>query len=130
MNELNETSTSDRARSTSRRRWFGVAGVIAVALTVVACDISTLGRHDEPVVLTGGDLGALVGVAPNRIVAECLDGPDGVTLRMIVDGVSVNTVVDTDDPIASGATGFRVDSGAADAEAAFDDYVVSAPAAP
>jgi hypothetical protein len=70
------------------------------------------------------------GRGPNRIVAECIDGPEGVTLRLIVNGISVNTVVDAVEPIASGATGFRVDSGGSDAEAAFDDYVLSTPSSP
>ena len=66
------------------------------------------------------------GSGTNRIAAECVDGPQGVTLRMFVNEVAVNTVVDPNDPFLSGAVGFRVESVDANTEAAFDDLVVSA----
>ena len=67
------------------------------------------------------------GAEPNTIAAECVDGPEGVTLRMFVNGIAVNTVIDTEAPIRIGATGFRAESQDTDMEVAFDDFVVSAP---
>jgi len=66
------------------------------------------------------------GQGRNRIAGECVDGPQGVTLRMLVNDVAVNTVVDPNAPFVSGAVGFRVESQDADTEAVFDDLVVSA----
>ncbi len=68
------------------------------------------------------------GNALNRIAIECVDGPEGVTLRLSVNDIAVNTVVDSDQPLRAGATGFRAESRRADMEVAFDDFVVSAPA--
>jgi hypothetical protein len=45
------------------------------------------------------------GTEPNTIAAECVDGPQGVTLRMFVNGIAVNTVIDSEQPIRIGATG-------------------------
>ncbi len=70
----------------------------------------------------------VTGQAPNRIAIECVGGPEGVTLRMFVNGISVNTVVDSDQPFESGAVGFRVESVRGPMEAAFDDVLVTAPA--
>jgi hypothetical protein len=67
------------------------------------------------------------GTEPNTIAAECVDGPGGVTLRMFVNGIAVNTVIDSEQPIRIGATGFRAESQNTDMEVAFDDFVVSAP---
>jgi len=69
-----------------------------------------------------------LGKASNTVTAECVDGPQGVTLRMFVNDVAVNTAIDSKSPIPSGATGFRVESENLDMEAAFDDFVVSRPA--
>jgi subtilisin-like proprotein convertase family protein len=69
------------------------------------------------------------GEAPNRIAIECVDGPDGVNLRMFVNGIAIDTAVDTEEPITSGAAGFTVESRRrvnGPAEAVFDDYVVTA----
>ena len=67
------------------------------------------------------------GQATNLVTAECEGGARGspVTLRMFVNGVAVNTLIDEDRPIASGAGGFLVESGDTDTEVAFDDYVVT-----
>ena len=65
------------------------------------------------------------GEAPNRIAGECVGGSEGVRLRMFVNGVPVDTVVDGVDPILSGAIGVRAESRAEPMEAAFDDYVVT-----
>ncbi len=67
------------------------------------------------------------GAEPNTIAAECVDGPQGVTLRMFVNGIAVNTVIDSERPIRIGATGFRAESQDTDMEVAFDDFVVTAP---
>ena len=67
------------------------------------------------------------GAQPNTIAAECVDGPQGVTLRMFVNGIAVNTVIDSERPIRTGATGFRAESEDVDMEVAFDDFVVTAP---
>lgn len=72
----------------------------------------------SPAVIEGG---------PNRIVAECVDGPEGVTLRMFVNGIAVNTVIDSDEPLGPGGTGFRVESKQVDVEVAFDEYLVTTP---
>jgi hypothetical protein len=77
---------------------------------------------------TGFSPAVLTGLQPNRIAAECVDGPEGVSLRMFVNGVSVNTVIDTEDPLGPGAVGLRAESRNLDMSAAFDDFVVSAPA--
>ena len=68
------------------------------------------------------------GRAPNRIAAECLESQNGVTLRLIVNGVAVNTVEDRVDPLGPGSTGLRTESRNDPMSAAFDDYVVSVPA--
>jgi hypothetical protein len=65
------------------------------------------------------------GRAPNRIAIECTDSPEGVTLRMFVNGIAVNTLLDTEDTISTGAAGFVVESGQARADAAFDDFLVA-----
>lgn len=66
--------------------------------------------------------------APNRIAIECVDGPQGVNLRMFVNGIAMEPAVDTEDPIESGAAGFRVESRkSGPMEAAFDDYLVTPP---
>jgi len=65
------------------------------------------------------------GRAPNRIAIECADSPEGVTLRMFVNGIAVNTLLDTEDTISTGAAGFVVESGQARADAAFDDFLVA-----
>jgi subtilisin-like proprotein convertase family protein len=65
------------------------------------------------------------GEAPNRIAGECVGGSEGVRLRMFVNGVPVDTVVDAVDPILAGAIGVRAESRAEPIEAAFDDYVVT-----
>jgi hypothetical protein len=91
-----------------------------------------IGRNGEqgPLNLDVGFSPAVAtGRAPNRIAAECVDGPDGVTLRLFVNGVAVNTVVDLGDPIPAGGAGFRAESRRGDMSVAFDDFVVSAPAA-
>jgi len=77
---------------------------------------------------TGFSPAIVGGAGPNRIAAECVDGREGVTLRMTVNGVAVNTVIDPVDPLGPGATGFRVESRRAFTEVAFDDYVVTPPA--
>jgi hypothetical protein len=69
-----------------------------------------------------------LGRTPNRIVAECLDSQNGVTLRLTVNGVAVNTVVDSTDPLGPGSTGLRTESRSDPMSAAFDDFVVAVPA--
>lgn len=66
------------------------------------------------------------GEAPNRIAGECVGGSDGVTLRLFVNGVQVDTVVDGQDPILAGAIGVRAESRAEPMEVEFDDYLVTA----
>jgi subtilisin-like proprotein convertase family protein/predicted Ser/Thr protein kinase len=68
------------------------------------------------------------GKAPNTVTGECVGGAEGVTLRMFVNGIAVNTVIDQANPLLAGATGMRVESENADMEAAFDDFLVSRPA--
>jgi hypothetical protein len=49
---------------------------------------------------------------------------------MFVNGIALDTAVDTEDPITSGAAGFRVESrrrASGPMEAAFDDYLITAP---
>jgi hypothetical protein len=65
------------------------------------------------------------GRAPNRIAIECVDSPEGVTMRMFVNGIAVNTLIDTEDTISTGATGLVVESGQERSDAAFDDYLVA-----
>jgi hypothetical protein len=77
---------------------------------------------------TGSSPSIHTGRAPNRIAAECTDDADGVQLRLFVNGVAVNTVVDTDHPYLTGGTGLRVESRRDAMSAAFDDYVVTTPA--
>jgi len=77
---------------------------------------------------TGFSPSIATGLASNRIAAECTDGPSGVSLRLSVNGVAVNTVIDSEHPLGPGGTGVRVESRRDDMAAAFDDYVVSAPA--
>jgi len=77
---------------------------------------------------TGTSPAIATGRAPNRIAAECLDSQNGVTLRLIVNGVAVNTVEDRVDPLGPGSTGLRTESRNDPMSAAFDDYVVSVPA--
>jgi hypothetical protein len=67
------------------------------------------------------------GRAANRIAAECVDSPDGVTLRLFVNGQSVNTVVDTEDPLGPGSTGLRTESRNDPMSAGFDNYAISVP---
>jgi hypothetical protein len=76
---------------------------------------------------TGFSPAIVPGEGPNRIAVECVDGPEGVTLRMFVNDVAVNTVIDPDAPLGPGGTGFRVESQPAAVEVAFDDYIVTPP---
>ncbi len=77
---------------------------------------------------TGFSPAIVGGSGPNRIAAECVDGPEGITLRLQVNGIAVNTIIDSVDPIGPGAAGFRVESRRAFTEVAFDDYLVTPPA--
>ncbi|HET9248845.1 MAG TPA: serine/threonine-protein kinase [Actinomycetota bacterium] len=63
--------------------------------------------------------------APNRVAGECVGGSDGVTLRMLVNGVAVDTVIDGIDPLPAGAIGMRAESRQASAEVEFDDLLVT-----
>jgi len=63
--------------------------------------------------------------APNRVAGECVGGSEGVTLRMFVNGVAVDTVVDGVDPILGGTVGMRAESRQQPAEVEFDDYLVT-----
>jgi serine/threonine protein kinase/subtilisin-like proprotein convertase family protein len=64
--------------------------------------------------------------APNHVAGECVGGSEGVTLRMFVNGVAVDTVIDGVDPIPAGAIGLRAESrGQASAEVEFDDLLVT-----
>jgi hypothetical protein len=63
--------------------------------------------------------------APNRIAGECVGGSEGVTLRMFVNGVAVDTVVDGVDPIPGGTVGMRAESRQQPAEVEFDDFLVT-----
>ena len=65
------------------------------------------------------------GEAPNRLAGECVGGSEGVTLRMFVNGVAVDTVVDGLDPIPAGAIGVQAQSRRQAAEVEFDDYLVT-----
>jgi hypothetical protein len=67
------------------------------------------------------------GEAPNRIAAECFDEAGGVTLRLFVNGIPVDTVVDSTRPFASGTIGVRAEARRGPMEAAFDDVLVTAP---
>jgi hypothetical protein len=63
--------------------------------------------------------------APNRVAGECVGGSEGVTLRMFVNGIAVDTVVDGVNPLAAGAIGVRAESRDAPAEVEFDDFLVT-----
>jgi len=63
--------------------------------------------------------------APNRVAGECVGGSDGVRLRMFVNGVAVQTVVDSVDPLPAGAIGLRAESRQEPAEVEFDDFLVT-----
>jgi subtilisin-like proprotein convertase family protein len=68
------------------------------------------------------------GQAPNRISAECFDDPGGgVTLRLFVNGLPVDTVIDSIQPFTSGTIGLRAEARRGPMEAAFDDVLVTAP---
>ena len=60
--------------------------------------------------------------APNRVAEECVGGSEGVTLRMFVNGVLVDTVVDGVGPIPGGTVGMRAESRRESAEVEFDDF--------
>jgi len=78
----------------------------------------------------GSDSTGHHGLAPNRIAVECVDGPEGVLLRLLVNGIAVNTVVDSETPLRAGATGLGAESRSADMAVAFDDFVISPPSGP
>jgi serine/threonine protein kinase/subtilisin-like proprotein convertase family protein len=63
--------------------------------------------------------------APNRVAGECVGGSEGVTLRMFVNGVAVDTVIDGVDPLLGGAVGLRAESRGEAAEVEFDDFLVT-----
>jgi hypothetical protein len=63
--------------------------------------------------------------APNRVAGECVGGSEGVTLRMFVNGVAVDTVVDRVGPIPGGTVGMRAESRRESAEVEFDDFFVT-----
>jgi subtilisin-like proprotein convertase family protein len=67
------------------------------------------------------------GEAPNRIAAECFDEAGGVTLQLFVNGIPVDTVVDSTQPFTSGTIGVRAEARRGPMEAAFDDVLVTAP---
>ena len=48
-----------------------------------------------------------------------------MTLRMFVNGVAIDTVVDGIDPIAAGTIGVRAESRQQPAEVEFDDFLVT-----
>ena len=54
-----------------------------------------------------------------------MGGSEGVTLRMFVNGVAVDTVVDGVDPIPGGTVGMRAESRREPAEVEFDDFLVT-----
>jgi hypothetical protein len=69
VNHLSESHLS-RARGRARRTFTCVASVVGLLLVAAACqDVSTIVRPDEPIVLTGSQLTALLGTEPDRIVA-------------------------------------------------------------
>jgi hypothetical protein len=63
--------------------------------------------------------------APNRVAGEWVGRSEGVTLRMFVNGVAVDTVVDGVDPIPGGTVGMRAESRRESAEVEFDDFLVT-----
>ena len=63
--------------------------------------------------------------APNRFAGECVGGSEGVTLRMFVNGIAVDTVIDGVDPILAGTFGVRAESRQEPAEVEFDDFLVT-----
>ena len=63
--------------------------------------------------------------APNRVAGECVGGSEGVTLRMFVNGVAVDTVVDGVDPIPGGTVGMRAESRRESAEVEFGGFLVT-----
>jgi hypothetical protein len=65
------------------------------------------------------------GEAPNRVAGECVGGSEGVTLRMFVNGIAVDTVIDGVDPILAGTFGVRAESRQEPAEVEFDDVLVT-----
>ena len=65
------------------------------------------------------------GEAPNRVAGECVGGSEGVTLRMFVNGIAVDTVIDGVDPILAGTFGVRAESRQEPAEVEFDDFLVT-----
>jgi serine/threonine protein kinase/subtilisin-like proprotein convertase family protein len=135
------TLTDVRVRATGRLRTGnnGLWGVVCRAATsndyyyflVQADGTYYIGRSSsapQPVnFATGFSPSINPGRQPNTVTAECVDGEQGVTLRMFVNDVPVDTAVDSNDPLASGAVGFRVESDDRKTEAAFDDLVVSRP---
>jgi serine/threonine-protein kinase len=63
------------------------------------------------------------GQAINEIVATCVDVAEGVELTLTVNGVFVDSAVDTVDPLPTGRVGLNLDTPKATA-VAFDDFVV------
>ena len=63
--------------------------------------------------------------APNRVAGEGVGGSEGVTLRMFVNGVAVDTVIDGVDPMPGGTVGMRAESRRESAEVEFDDFLVT-----
>jgi hypothetical protein len=51
-----------------------------------------------------------VTAAAARVAGECVGGSEGVTPRMFVNGIAVDTVVDGVDPLPAGAIGVRAES--------------------
>lgn len=88
----------DRPRPASRavRRTLSIALVGVAALALSACDdFNTIVRHEAPVVLTGADLPALLGAAPDTIVAFAHARPNGVpTWTQVPVQIDERTVVD------------------------------------
>lgn len=70
------------------------------------------------------DGGTALGPAPNDIAIECVDGPGGVTLRMFVNGIAVDEVVDGDGPIPAGTIGVQAQSQRDPSEVEFDDLAL------
>jgi hypothetical protein len=60
-----------------------------------------------------------------RVAGECVGGSEGVTPRMFVNGIAVDTVVDGVDPLPAGAIGVRAESRDVPAEVEFDDFLVT-----
>jgi serine/threonine protein kinase len=63
--------------------------------------------------------------APNRVAGECVGGSEGVSLRMFVNGIAVDEVVDGVDPLLAGATGVQAQSRLGPREVEFDDFLVT-----